>query len=152
MKITDAFLGEHGILYAMLAYLEKTVEIPQSLDVIRGKAELLDSALSSHACIEDQLLFQALEPRMGPMGPLVVMRQEHDQIEKGLARIIREIQEVDQAKSLLIEVVQIALQHFAKEEQVLFPLAQQILDPQVLTELTERWAERRRISDRRYFE
>lgn len=147
MKITDAFLGEHGPLYAMLNYLEKNIEIPQALEVIQGKAEVLDSALTSHACLENDLLFAALDPHMGPMGPLVVMRHEHDQIEQGLARIIqKKVQGPEEAKALLMEIIQIARQHFAKEEQVLFPMALQILNSGALEDLAGQWAHRRQIS------
>ena len=45
----------------------------------------------------------------------------------------------------LVQVVQVARGHFAKEEQVLYPMAQQALGDAKLAELGARWAERRQV-------
>jgi hemerythrin-like domain-containing protein len=42
--------------------------------------------------------------------------------------------------------VQTARAHFAKEEQVLFPLAGQMLEAGKLAQLGAKWAERRKVS------
>lgn len=144
VKITDAFLGEHATLYAQFNYLEQATPAAEALAIVQSLAAGLNATLASHAHLEDELLFTALDPYLGPMGPLAVMRMEHDQIE-GLLERIPAAQDLRQAQGLLQQTVQLARSHFAKEEQVLYPIAEQALDQARLAELAVQWAERRGV-------
>jgi hemerythrin-like domain-containing protein len=106
---------------------------------------MLATALAGHAHLEEDLLFKTLEPHIGAMGPLAVMRMEHDQIEGGLERLPA-ARELEQARELLLQVVEVARGHFAKEEQVLFPMASQALSAETLIDLGEQWAKRRAVT------
>ncbi len=75
-------------------------------------------------------------------GPLAAMRAEHEEIEAGLARA-RGAAEAGEVADLLLRVVEVVRPHFAKEEQVLFPAAEEVLPAATLLELGERWAEAR---------
>jgi hemerythrin-like domain-containing protein len=44
-----------------------------------------------------------------------------------------------------LRVVEVARQHFAKEEQILFMLADQSLDTKTLNDLGAEWAMRRKV-------
>lgn len=147
MKITDAFLAEHAILYAQFDHLTQAGPAAESLAVIQGLAAGLTATLASHAHLEDELLFSALDAVLGPVGPVAVMRMEHDQIE-GLLDRIPAAADLRQGQGLLQQTLQVARIHFAKEEQVLFPLAEQVLDQGRLTELAMRWAARRGVTIR----
>ena len=140
VKITDAFLGEHAILYAQFAHLEQVTSTAETVDVVRSLAATLNATLISHANLEDELLFSAL----GPIGPVAVMRMEHAQIE-ALLGTVPDTRELHQAQNLLIQALQIARNHFSKEEQMLFPLSERMLDQSVLVELAFRWADRRGV-------
>jgi len=74
MKITDAFLGEHGVFYAQFSHLEQTVPNTAALGEVQAQAALLTAALETHAHLEEELLFSTLEPHLGQGGPLAVMR------------------------------------------------------------------------------
>lgn len=104
----------------------------------------MTATLASHAHLEDELLFTALDAQMGPMGPVAVMRMEHDQIEALLEQVLA-AQELAAAQRLMQQTLQLARIHFAKEEQVLFPMAQQVLDERTLTQLAGQWAQRRGV-------
>lgn len=145
MQITDAFLGEHGVLYAHFDHLLETVPASADLPLVQSQATLLLTTLGSHAHLEDELLFSALDPFLGPMGPLAVMRMEHDQIE-GLLGKASQATDAGQARNLLLSAVQVARSHFAKEEQVLYPIARQVLDEGQLHELGAQWAARRGVA------
>jgi tetratricopeptide (TPR) repeat protein len=55
---------------------------------VRALGALLAAPLASHAHLEDELLFRAFESVMETrMGPVAVMRMEHEQIEGGLERL-----------------------------------------------------------------
>jgi len=144
MKITDAFLGEHGVFYAQFSHLEQTVPNTAALGEVQAQAALLTAALETHAHLEEELLFSTLEPHLGQGGPLAVMRMEHQEIEGGLARLPG-LGELAPARQLLLRVVQVARDHFAKEEQVLYPIAHQALGEAKLEELGARWAAQREV-------
>lgn len=145
MKITDALLGEHGVFHVELDHLERAVPEAAAIEQVHAQAALLAASLGTHAGLEDELLFAALEPYLGSeAGPLAVMRMEHDEIEHSLQRL-PEIQNLSEAQGLLLHLVQVAQDHFTKEEHVLFPMAQQMLDAPTLVRLGADWAERRGV-------
>lgn len=145
MKITEALLGEHGMLYALFVHLEYVVPTATTPDTVVSQAALLTATLASHAHLEDELLFSHLDPVLGPMGPVAVMRMEHDQIEELLDQV-QTGQDVSQMQNLLLQSIQVARSHFAKEEQILFPMAEQILDEEALARLAIQWADRRGVA------
>ncbi|MDR7434508.1 MAG: hemerythrin domain-containing protein [Armatimonadota bacterium] len=145
MKITDALLGEHGVFYAQFTHLEQVLPHTETVGEVHAQAALLAAALATHARLEEDVLFPSLDPHLGPMGPLAVMRAEHNEIEGTLSRIPN-VDDLVEARGLLVHALQVARQHFAKEEQVLFPMAGQILGEETLTQLGAQWAERRSVS------
>jgi hemerythrin-like domain-containing protein len=145
MKVTDALLGEHAVFYAQFDYLEKNIPPAKDLTLVKSQGAMLTAALATHAHLEDELLFIALEAHLDPQfGPLTVMRMEHNEIEGSLGRL-QEAQDLAEAKNLLLHAIQTARAHFAKEEQVLFPMAVQVLEASALNQLGSRWAELRKV-------
>ena len=144
MKLTDALRGEHGVFYAQFTHLQNVVTDGTTPAQVRSQIALLAAALEPHARLENDLLFTALEPHLGPMGPLAVMRMEHDEIEAGLARL-QQVQDVEHARHLLQQLLQLAREHFTKEEHVLFAMAEQSLSAEELTRLGVQWAQRRGV-------
>lgn len=144
MKITDALLGEHGAIYALLGHAARRLEDLERLEEVQGLAGLVEDVLVSHARLEDELLFPELEQHVGPVGPLAVMRYEHTAIEDGLAAVAATSERAE-AVDRLRETLQLTHAHFAKEEHVLFPLAQRALGEDRLAELGTRWALARRV-------
>ncbi len=141
ITITDALLGEHGVIYALLAHLENATFA--SAEEARAAAAMLHAGLESHAHIEDELSFVPLEGHLGTAGgPLAVMRMEHDEVERTLARLL-EVDDVAEARTLAAHLGKTARDHFGKEEQVLFPMAEQMLDADELRRLGKEWATRR---------
>ncbi|HEX9670722.1 MAG TPA: hemerythrin domain-containing protein [Thermoanaerobaculia bacterium] len=144
MKITDALRGEHGVLLRMLEFVAGEAR-GASLGDAQAMGRLLRQAIESHAQLEDELLFCALEPSLpAQQGPLAVMRMEHAEIEGSLERLARETA-AEGAGALLLHLAEVARDHFAKEEQVLFPLAERVLPAERLVEIGTTWAERRAV-------
>lgn len=145
MKVTEALLGEHAVFYAQFDYLEKNIPPAKDLALVKSLGAMLTAALATHAHWEDELLFIALESHLdSQFGPLAVMRMEHHEIESSLGRL-QELKELAEAKNLLLHAIQTARAHFAKEEQVLFPMANQMLEANALNQLGARWAEMRKV-------
>lgn len=143
MKITDALCGEHAVLYSMFDYLEQTLkDNPQTAPALSA---MFTAAVVSHAHLEDELLFNALEPHMGGMGPLQMMRLEHSEIEHLLEVLLPQAKDADDTARLMLQAIKIARLHFNKEEQVLFVMAQHVLGADGLAHLGHQWAERRSV-------
>lgn len=145
MTIIEALLGEHGVLYALFDHIERSLP-DMTLDQLLAQGRLLEAALASHARLEDEVLFSALEPSLGvSAGPLAVMRLEHATIEDGLSRLLGTADAAD-ARRQLRHVIATARDHFAKEERILFPMAVAALGTEALTTQGRTWAGRRGVA------
>lgn len=144
MKITDALLGEHDLFYAYFGTLATRMEAGDHAGV-RVLATSLVSLLRAHALAEDELLFPALDGVLGDGGPPPVMRDEHAEID-GLLDEIKTADTNTQAAAVMAQLLDLVYGHFDKEEEVPFPMAEQLLDADVLTDLGLRWAKRRRVT------
>ncbi|UUZ85028.1 hemerythrin domain-containing protein [Paenibacillus sp. P26] len=108
-------------------------------------AELIDNVgafvpeLESHSEREEGDLFPLMSRYIGrETGPIAVMEYEHDQAKirlqmfQDLARQAEDNAAEDRAKELAAYALQahaILTEHFMKEENVLFPMAERILTP-----------------------
>ncbi|MDZ7267672.1 MAG: hemerythrin domain-containing protein [candidate division KSB1 bacterium] len=145
MKITDALLGEHAVFYVQFDYLEKNIPPAKDLALVKSQGTMLAVALETHAHLEDELLFVALEAHLDPKsGPLAVMRLEHEAIAQSL-QLMQGTQEIAEARNLLLHTIQTARAHFAKEEQIIFRMAQNMLEAETLALLGAQWAARRSV-------
>jgi hemerythrin-like domain-containing protein len=143
--ITDALRGEHGVLYRLLDHLETRIA-GVTAETARELGALVAAAVEAHAHVEDDLLFVELETVLGKTaGPLVVMRHEHAEIERDLAALAS-AGDAESARRVAVRLVETARGHFAKEEQVLFPLAEGSLTAARLGELGRAWAERSAVA------
>lgn len=134
--------------------------LPDALPVLARAGDLLGTRLESHARKEENALFPAMERVIGEQGPTAVMRMEHEDIH-GQGRLLRDtLRELNEVEHPLIDatreqlrqslagggsaatlrgiaeqILQIIDMHFYKEEQILYPMAQQLLAPGVLEEV-----------------
>jgi hemerythrin-like domain-containing protein len=144
MKITDALRGEHAVIYELFEYVRETADKSDDVQDVHGAVAALERALVPHAKVEENLLFPNLEARLGQAGPLAVMLSEHQRLEELLTAAIRE-NDPGALKSVIGQLLELAYNHFHKEEQVLFGMAQQFLDEAKLTELGDEWAASRKV-------
>ena len=87
-------------------------------------------AVELHFRMEEEQLFPAFEQATGnTAGPTAVMRMEHQQMRQLFAQIEQTMTQHDADELLgLTETLMILMQqHNMKEEQVLYPMAQQML-------------------------
>lgn len=145
MKITDALLGEHAIIYDLFNHVRETATNTDDVKEIKDAVAVLDRILLAHAQVEEDLLFPSLQPHLGEMGPLAVMRSEHQGIEDLIGAAMRET-DAGALKSLIAQLLDLAFNHFQKEEAVLFGMAGQVLDEAELTGLGDDWAARRKVT------
>jgi hemerythrin-like domain-containing protein len=147
MKITDALTAEHAVLYAQLDHLEQVVPATQTLGEIKALAGLLEAALRTHAELEDQLLFNGLEPGLDQMGKLEKVQHEHDAICEGLEKI-RQSRTKKDAQRRLLNIVHLTRKEFDLEDRVIFRLAEEHLREETLEHLGKAWARQRLVPAR----
>jgi len=147
MKITDAFIAEHAVIYAQLDYLEHAIPAAATLGEIKVMAGLLEAALKPHAEAEDELLFNGLEPGLDQMGKLEKVQHEHDAICQGLVAV-RQSRRKKDAQRQLMTVVRLTRKEFDLEDRVIFRLAEEILHEQTLHRLGKTWAKQRLVPSR----
>ena len=147
MKITDAFIAEHAVIYAQLDYLEQAIPAARTLGEVKVMAGLLEAALIPHAEAEDELLFNGLEPGLDQMGKLEKVQHEHDAICKGLA-LIRQARTKKDAQRRLLAIVHLTRKEFDLEDRVIFKMAEEFLHEQTLLRLGRTWAKQRLVPAR----
>ena len=147
MKITDAFIGEHAVLYAQLDHLEHAVPAAKSVGEVKAMAALLEAALRSHAELEDDLLFNGLEPGLDQMGKLEKVQHEHDAICKGLEQV-RVSRTLKDAQRRLLNVAHLTRKEFDLEDRIIFRMAEDLLREDTLRDLGRQWARRRIVPHR----
>lgn len=140
--LIDLLLGEHGCILALMSYQERRLP-SMSLRELKECGAALDAVLQAHAIEEDQLLFGALggvPPAVG--ATLEAMYGEHQEM-RALLDQLKTARQTVRARSLLARLIEIAREHFAIEERVLFGLVRQWLAPETLARLGQEYARRR---------
>lgn len=145
MTLTDALLGEHAVIYALLDHVEQELTRLEALTDVQRLTRTLAAALISHARVEDQLLFSALEAHLGREGPLACMRQEHAELEAAIEDVASAATWRAAAERLRY-ALQAARDHFIKEERVLFLMARQFMSERDLERLGDNWAAARGVA------
>ena len=148
MQPLEHLRQEHRDILAQLAELRVVVRdltlrdeaaLPEALPVLRRIGELTETQLARHALKEDEALFPAIEAVLGADGsPTMVMRVEHTDIHTQAAWLRSLLAQGGDAASLRAsaeELIALLDMHFDKEEQMLFPMIEQILDAGTLAEV-----------------
>lgn len=89
------------------------------------------AAMAHHLAMEETVLFPAFETRMGSsMGPTQVMRMEHEQMRALFQDMARALADANSDRFLgLSETFNVLMQqHNLKEENVLYPMTDQMLE------------------------
>jgi hemerythrin-like domain-containing protein len=145
VNLIDALLGEHGALYLEMDRLEQALQ--DSPAHARALAALVGTAIERHIRLEDELLFGVLARQSTEAeGVVRSMQRMHQDIIDTLAQI-RALPNGPHARDLALNATSLAREHFSAEEELCFPLADDVLSTQVLTELGARWAEHRGVTD-----
>lgn len=148
---------EHGPLNKMkkeLFEISSSIEDTEEaewLEVItnlRKKVESFIDVLDPHSQREEGVLFEMMAKYIGKTsGPIAVMEYEHDQAKTNIGAFLMETENLtdnllkDEAKRLasyVREAYLILTDHFMKEENILFPMAEKILSDEEKQELEVR--------------
>jgi hemerythrin-like domain-containing protein len=151
MRTTEILMSEHRVIEQVLACLDKiaedafekgAIELESARDVLVFLRTFLDGC---HHGKEEQRLFPAMERCGLPphAGPTAVMRQEHE-MGRGHVRKMGDAvaafetgdrRAVDAFASEARGFTDLLREHIAKEDQILFPMADRMLPAAVQDEL-----------------
>lgn len=134
--ITTVLRVEHRLLREMMeAMAEWLAKSPPSAAAeMHARVSLLGIALEAHALREEQLLFAHIRPRSDRARHLVdMMVLVHDEV-RGL---FEEIETVDNPKEQIWTVLDLTETHFVREDEEVFPLAEELLSRDNLLELAK---------------
>jgi len=110
----------------------------EDMQTIQRAVIFINNDIRSHNEREEEYLFPEIEKIISPMGPTAVMKSEHrllwdglNQVEASLPSIQEQSakEELDMLYRAILSVVQLLRNHIAKEEQILFPMAERSLQP-----------------------
>ena len=127
--ILDYLGGDHRACDDLFASAEAAVA-QKNWDNARSLFDRFQAAMAHHLRMEEEVLFPAFETRTGnAMGPTYVMRTEHEQIRALLLDMARAVRESDHNGYLgLSETLNMLMQqHNLKEENMLYPMSDQVL-------------------------
>jgi hemerythrin-like domain-containing protein len=142
MKITEALFAEHLVFHNMFDHIEVAVPRLKTIAEVRSLAALMESLLKAHSDTEDELFLGPLDHCFEQMGQRDGFLQEHREIDENL-RNLRQVKTLKQAKQMLLSAVSYSRKHFDKEERIVFPLAERVLNTKTLTALGRTWMEQR---------
>ena len=142
MKITDILRAEHTVFHHLFDHIETTAPRLKTLAEVKSVATLVDKVMSPHSQTEDELFIEPLEHCFEQIGHCETFHQEHDLIEATLAKV-RKARTLKDGKRLLLGVITASRKHFDKEERIVFPLAERVLNAKTLSDLGNEWMKRR---------
>jgi hemerythrin-like domain-containing protein len=142
MKITEALLAEHLVFHNMFDHIEATVPKLKTLAEVKSLAALMESVLKAHSDTEDELFIGPLEHCFEQIGQRDAFLEEHQEIDDSL-RTLRQAKQLKQARQLLLAAVAYSRGHFDKEERIVFPMAERVLNGKTLKALGQAWMEQR---------
>ncbi len=145
MTICQALLGEHAVFYRQFDFLEQRLRDETDVKSIVDAARPIAEALISHAEIENELLLGALEGVLGANSLPASVKQEHEDIDLGLADALK-CTELEELREKLSYVLGVVRGHFIMEEEALFVMSREALPPEKLVALGEQWAQMRGVT------
>jgi hemerythrin-like domain-containing protein len=138
MKITEALFAEHLVFHNLFDHIERTAPGLKTIAEVRTLAQVMETMLSSHSKTEDDLFIGPLEHCFEQIGQRESFHLEHKEIDESLKRV-QEATRVKLAQDLLLRAVAYSRRHFEREERIVFPMAERVLNAKTLEDLGRAW-------------
>jgi hemerythrin-like domain-containing protein len=142
MKITEALFAEHLVFHSMFDHIEAAAPRLKTLAEVKSLATLMEQLLKAHSDTEDELFIGPLEHCFEQIGQRDAFLEEHQEIDENL-RNIQATRQLKKARQLLLSAVSYSRKHFDKEERIVFPMAERVLNSKTLSALGQQWMEQR---------
>jgi hemerythrin-like domain-containing protein len=142
MKITDALFAEHLVFHNLFDHLETEAPRLKTLAELKSISALVERTLRAHSDTEEELFLGPLAHCFEQIGQREAFIREHDEIDGNLKRL-QKATRVAEARRLLLAAIAHSRRHFDKEERIVFPMANRILNEKTLLGLGQKWMDQR---------
>jgi hemerythrin-like domain-containing protein len=142
MKITDILRAEHTVFHHLFDHIEAAAPRFKTLGEVKSVAVLVDKVMAPHSKTEDDLFIEPLEHCFEQIGQRETFHHEHELIEETLSKVGKS-RDLKKARKLLISVITASRKHFDKEERIVFPMAERVMNAKTLADLGQEWMKRR---------
>ncbi len=142
-NISTTLTRDHRGCDSLIAATEEAVE-KRHWDEADSLFSDFVTNMEHHLGKEEEVIFPALEQKMGTgMGPVQVMRKEHEDMRRLFGEIREDIarQQAEHCLGLSDALLMLMQQHNLKEENVLYPMADRMLageQAELMAQLTAR--------------
>ncbi len=127
MRITDRFRNEHAAFVDALDDLRRLLDTGTQVDAFVAALRTLAAPLGDHAQREEDVLFPELAADDDARGPIRVLTEEHELIDGWIARMT-DGPSPSELGALFEEFEWTLRGHIVREDSVMFPLAERILN------------------------
>jgi hemerythrin-like domain-containing protein len=134
MTITELLRAEHAAFNVILQEIETVLPSVATLGELRIIVCIMAGFLQHHGNKEEELLYPALDQMQAQRGQLEEMTQEHGELDQQIRQVAKS-KDLSKARQQLGHLIQAVREHFEHEERHLFPLAEDMLQPENLVAL-----------------
>ena len=134
MIITEALNIEHRVFTNLFDQVEDLLPTLTTLAEVKLLATLIERSLHSHADVEQNLAFAALDHALKDKGRIDRLYEDHEEIDAALKQAQR-ARNLAEGRRLLKTAIGASRAHFLREEKDIFPLLEQVLQPDTLQAL-----------------
>ncbi|WP_335501586.1 hemerythrin domain-containing protein [Neobacillus drentensis] len=133
-------------MYDLTQKIDQDIDIDNNFTALITKVSEFKAALDPHSEREEGVLFPMMGVYIGTTsGPIAVMEYEHDQAKANIGEFLKTVEsglgaseEKKESAQLIQNAYFILTEHFAKEENVLFPMAERMLTDEEKEELFQK--------------
>lgn len=130
MKITELLEVEHEFLRSLMETFSQWIAEGVAPDKLRERAAMLEIAIDDHAVREEKLLFEPLAAcSTGARELIGLMEMVHVEVRDLFEQVADPTRD---PKEQLWTILMLTDEHFTKEETGVFPMAERLLDPEIL--------------------
>lgn len=130
MRITESLRIEHNLLRNMLDAMGRWLTESVASDKLRERAVMLEAAINIHSAREERRLFEPLSASSDIAHDLVSLIES---VHMEVHQLFKEVADpVHDPEERLREIVRLTNVHFTEEETGLFPLAEKLLQAELL--------------------
>lgn len=134
MKITEAIALEHASLSRVFDEVKRVLPRAESAGEVGRMAAMLEELLKTHAELETEFAFVALDDAPHHNRRLAALRHDHRELDERF-RQAQKAASCEAARRLLRGGIRAAREHFRNEERNLLPAVERALGLGVLTAL-----------------
>jgi hypothetical protein len=136
MQVTEAIALEHATLLRVFDQVERVLPRLRSAAEVGTLATILEGLLTTHAELEVNFAFVALDHALHHKRRLTSLHEDHRELDGRLGQV-HEAPTSERARRLLRAAMRAAREHFRYEERDLFPAVERALGRGALTALGE---------------